>query len=135
MTRKDFMSEHGTGGFHTLKGFGSRLVRSVIESPNGGHETDDWLNYQVKEGVTGWKKGLSFERTYAYQQKDVAGGAHHLYRMIVTRQKGLAIECVVYGRTNQDVWNAAYAELHKKGVMPTDAYTDFLASQEPIEVE
>ena len=129
------MSEHPTFGFHTLKGFGSRLVRSVTESPNGGHETDDWLNYQVKEGVSGWKKGLSFERTYAYQQQDVNGNAHHLYRMTVTRQKGLAIECVVYGRTNQDVWDAAYAELHKKGVMPTEAYYDFIASKSSIDDE
>jgi hypothetical protein len=40
---------HPTFGFRTFKGFGSRLLRD---------EDNDWVNVQVREGTTGWKKGL-----------------------------------------------------------------------------
>jgi hypothetical protein len=128
------MSEHNaTFGFRTLKGFGSRLVRNITESPGGGHDADDWVNYMVKEGTSGWKKGLSFERAYAYQSKDADGNAHHLYRMLVTRQKGLEIVCIVFGRTSRAAWVAAYAMLHEKGLMPTDAYEAMLVSKGVID--
>ena len=34
----------------------------------------------VKEGTSGWKKGLSFERAYAYQPRGRTSDAHHLIR-------------------------------------------------------
>jgi hypothetical protein len=88
----------------------------------------------VKEGTSGWKKGLSFERAYAYQSKDANGDAHHLYRILVTRQKGLEIVCSAFGRTSKDAWVNAYRMLHEKGVMPTEAYHSMLGSKGAIDV-
>lgn len=133
--KEDFMSEQPTFGFRTLKGYGSRLVRNITVSANGHTDTDDWHNYMVKEGTSGWKRGLSFERAYAYQAKSADGAAHHLYRMVVSRQKGLAIECVVYGRTSREVWINAYHALREKGLMPTDAYKAMLESKGVLDVD
>ena len=81
----------------------------------------------MKEGTSGWKNGLSFERAYAYEPARGEQNADHLYRMIVTRQKDLAVECAVYGRTDRTVWMNAYTALHEKGIMPTDAYDAAMA--------
>jgi hypothetical protein len=117
---------NATFGFHTLKGIGSRLVRGKTDSG-----IDDWHNYMVKEGESGWKNGLSFERAYCYQKADITskGKGHHLYRMIVTRQQNLDVLCVVYGRNNLTVWAKAYEALFEKGIMPAEAYKDFLDNQ------
>lgn len=117
------MSTNATFGFHTLKGLGTRLVRAGGD----GAKTDDWHNYQVKEGTSGWKNGLTFERAYAYQRGRLDAPAHHLYRMIVTRQAGLDIVAVAYGRTSDAVWNQSYEELYRKGLMPEDAYAAHVA--------
>lgn len=123
------MSTNATFGFRTLKGFGSRLVRGTSVGPTGAEEADDWHNYMVKEGTSGWKKNLSFERAYAYQPATKRTNAHHLYRMIVTRQIGLELVCVVYGRTSHEAWINAYKALHIKGVMPDDAYDALMEAQ------
>lgn len=128
------MSDHPTFGFRTLKGHGSRLVRNITVSANGHVDTDDWVNYMVKEGTSGWKKGLSFERAYAYQKKDANGHAHHLYRLLVTRQQGLQVVCIAFGRTSRDAWVNAYRMLHEQGVMPTEAFESMLVSKGEIEV-
>jgi hypothetical protein len=107
----------------TLKGFGARLVRNVTESANGAKDPDDWHNYLVVEGTSGWARGLSFERGYAYQPRSETSEAHHLYRLLVTRQRGLDVLCVVYGRTSKKAWTNAFTALYQKGVMPADAYT------------
>jgi len=113
---------HPTFGFRTLKGFGSRLVRSISVNASGKEEvSDDWHNYMVKEGTSGWKKGLSFERAYAYQPASGVQEAHHLYRIIVTRQKGLDVLAIVYGRNNESVWHNTREILKEKGIMPRDA--------------
>lgn len=123
------MSTNATFGFRTLKGFGSRLVRGISVGPTGAQEADDWHNYMVKEGMSGWKKNLSFERAYAYQAASKTTKAHHLYRLIVTRQHGLELVCVVYGRTSDQAWINAYTALHTKGVMPDDAYDALIEAQ------
>jgi hypothetical protein len=123
------MSANATFGFRTLKGFGSRLVRSVSTSPSGTQESDDWHNYMVKEGLSGWKRGLSFERAYAYQERSTTANAHHLYRMTVTRQRGLDVLCIAFGRTSDEAWANAYEMLNRKGVMPDDAYAAFVNGQ------
>jgi hypothetical protein len=123
------MSAHATFGFRTLKGHGSRLVRSITKTASGSVEADDWHNYMVKEGTSGWKKGLSFERAYAYQEKRATTNAHHLYRMIVTRQRGLDVLCLAFGRTSDEAWANAYEMLNRKGVMPDDAYAEFVNRQ------
>jgi hypothetical protein len=115
-------NEHPSFGFRTLKGFGSRLVRGITVDANGKNDADDWHNYMVKEGTSGWKKGLSFERAYAYQPRSKTSEAHHLYRMIVTRQQSLDVLCIAFGRTSDVAWRNAYTMLHEKGVMPDDAY-------------
>jgi hypothetical protein len=99
----------------------------LVRAGGEGVKTDDWHNYQVKEGTSGWKDGLSFERAYAYQPARAGVAGHHLYRMIVTRQAGLDIVAVAYGRTGDSVWNQAYEELHRKGLMPDEAYEAHVA--------
>jgi hypothetical protein len=84
----------------------------------------------VKEGVGGWTKCLSFERAYAYHSKTGTSEAHRLYRMTVTRQKGLDILAVAYGRTSDEEWETAYAALHTKGIMPGSAYDAFVRGDE-----
>ncbi len=122
------MSNQPTFGFRTLKGSGARLVRSVsVNSAGVKKDVDDWVNYMVKEGASGWKKGLSFERAYAYQPRTASSDAHHLYRMIVTRQKGLDVLCVAFGRTSEKAWENAYTALFEKGVMPEDAYNRYMS--------
>jgi hypothetical protein len=101
---------HPTSGFRTFKGFGSRLLRD---------EDNDWVNVQVREGTTGWKKGLLFVRLYAYQEKTPAGGAQHLYRYECFRLKGLDSLAVAYGTTNDEARTELYSDLKRKGVMPT----------------
>lgn len=115
-----------TYGFRTLKGHGSRLVRGL--SDRG--EPDDWHNYLVREGTSGWKKGLSFERAYAYQDRTPTSNAHHLYRVIVTRQQGLDVLCIAFGRTSDEARANAYEMLHRKGVMPDAAYEAFCSGNE-----
>jgi hypothetical protein len=100
---------HPTFGFRTFKGFGSRLLRD---------EDNDWVNIQAREGTSGWKQGLLFLRTYAYQEKTPAGGAQHLYRYECVRLKGLDLLSVAYGRTNDEARDNLYADLKRKGVMP-----------------
>jgi hypothetical protein len=89
----------------------------------------------VKEGTSGWKKGLSLERAYACKEKSVDGKGHHLYRMIVTRQKGLEIVCSAYGRTSHRAWVNAYTALHEKGLMPTAAYDALMATESSVDGE
>jgi hypothetical protein len=125
------MAAHSRPGFRTLKGFGSRLVRNVTTNAQGQHETDDWVNYMVDEGTGDWKKGLSFERAYAYQPRSKTSEAHHLYRIIVTRQVGLDVICTAHGRNSNKAWMNAYTELHEKGVMPDAAYEIAKASSNP----
>jgi hypothetical protein len=100
---------HPTFGFRTLKGRGSRLVRS---------EDDDWINIQSREGMSGWKKGLLFTRHYAYQQAG-QNGAQHLYRYECIRLNGLDSVAVAFGKTNDEARDNLYEDLKRKGVMPT----------------
>lgn len=102
---------HPTFGFRTFKGRGSRLLRD---------EDNDWVNVQVREGTSGWKKGLLFTRHYAYQEKG-ANGAQHLYRYECLRLKRLDSIATAFGRTNDEARSALYDDLKRKGIMPTDA--------------
>jgi len=99
---------HPTYGFRTLKGQGSRLLRS---------EDDDWVSVQAREGLTGWKRGLLFTRHYSYQDGG-ANGAQHLYRFECLRLKGLDVLAVAYGKTNDEARTSLYEDLKRKGVMP-----------------
>lgn len=103
--------KHPTYGFRTFKGSGSRLLRS---------EGDDWVNVQAKEGTSGWKDGLLFQRTYAYQ-KGGANGAQHLYRLEAIRLEGLETVATGYGKTSDEAWQFCYEQLKRKGVMPSSA--------------
>jgi hypothetical protein len=107
------MTKHPTFGFRTFKGKGSRLLRDLPD--------DDWVNVQAKEGLSGWKDGLLFTRTYAYQNATDGRKAQHLYRVEVTRLQGLDRIADGYGRTSDEAWRALYAVLKQKGVMPEDA--------------
>lgn len=109
------MPDNFTFGFRVLKGVGARLVRDGTLSG----KVDGSVNVKVKEGVSGWRRGLLFERTYAYQQVD-----GHLYRLVVTRLRGLDILAVAYGRTNDEVWDAAYEQLRVKGELPDEEPED-----------
>jgi hypothetical protein len=100
---------HPTYGFRTYKGKGSRLLRDLPDN--------DWVNIQAREGTSGWKEGLLFTRTYAYQSGGPAGG-HHLYRWEATRLAGLDRIAEAYGRTSDEARRALYADLKRKGVMP-----------------
>src|SRR4051794_22787125 len=101
---------HPTYGFRTFKGQGSRLLRSLPDN--------DWVNIQAREGTSGWKEGLLFTRTYAYQDATTAKPAQHLYRMEATRLRGLERIAEAYGRTSKEARDELYEQLRKKGVMP-----------------
>jgi hypothetical protein len=101
-----------TYGFRTFKGKGSRLLRDLPDN--------DWINLQAREGTSGWKKGILFTRTYAYQDADGERQAGHLYRMEATRLKGLERIAEAYGRTSEEARSELYAELRRKGVMPAE---------------
>jgi hypothetical protein len=98
-------------GYRVLKGGDSRVTR--------GPE-DDWVNVQALEGIEGWKKGLLFTRTYAYQRHGV-NGAQNLYRLDVTRLEGMKRITEAFGDTSDEVWAVAFADLKRKGVMPQHA--------------
>lgn len=102
---------HPTYGFRTYKGQGSRLLRGP---------DNDWVSVQVKEGESGWKKGLLFTRHYSYQEQG-ANGAQHLYRYECTRLKGLDSLATAHGKTNEEARESLYADLRRKGVMPESA--------------
>lgn len=104
---------HPTFGFRTYKGQGSRLLRDVPDN--------DWVNLQAKEGTSGWKDGLLFTRTYAYQEGTKTRNAAHLYRVEATRLVGLDRIAEAHGRTSKEAWKALYDDLRRKGVMPADA--------------
>jgi len=104
---------HPTFGFRTYKGQGSRLLRDVPDN--------DWGNLQAKEGTSGWKDGLLFTRTYAYQEASATRSAGHLYRVEATRLSGLDRIAEAHGRTSKEAWSALYDDLRRKGVMPADA--------------
>lgn len=102
---------HPTFGFRTFKGRGSRLLRD---------EDNDWVNVQVREGTSGWKKGLLFTRHYSYQETG-ADGAHHLYRYECMRLKGMDSLATAFGRRSDEARENLYADLKRKGVMPSEA--------------
>jgi hypothetical protein len=104
---------HPTYGFRTYKGQGSRLLRDLPDN--------DWVNLQAREGTSGWKKGLLFTRTYAYQEPREGQPGHHLYRYEVCRMRGLERVAEAYGRTFKEAREALYADLKRKGVMPDTA--------------
>lgn len=103
---------HPTYGFRTFKGEGSRLLRDV---------EDDWVNVQAKEGYSGWKEGILFLRSYAWQPARQGGAGHHLYRVEAIRLAGLDTVGVAHGRTAKDAWKHLYADLKRKGHMPPTA--------------
>ena len=103
---------HPTYGFRTFKGKGSRLLRDLPDN--------DWVNLQAREGTSGWKQGLLFTRTYAYQDAVGDRPAGHLYRMEATRLKGLERVAEAYGRSSEEARQALYMQLKRKGVMPAE---------------
>lgn len=104
-------AQHPTLGFRTFKGKGSRLLRGP---------DDDWVNVQVKEGYSGWKEGILFTRTFAYQEQG-ANGAQNLYRVEAIRLQGLDHLGEGYGVTSDEAWTALYDNLKRKGLMPKAA--------------
>ena len=106
---------HPTYGFRTFKGQGSRLLRDLPDN--------DWVNIQAKEGTSGWKKGMLFTRHYSYLS-DGINGAQHLYRVEATRLDGLDRVAEAHGKTSREAWHSLYADLKRKGVMPTEEPLD-----------
>jgi hypothetical protein len=102
---------HPTYGFRTLKGKGSRLLRDLPDN--------DWINIQAREGTSGWKDGILFTRTYAYQNSGV-NGPQHLYRWEATRLDGLDHIAEAHGKTSDEARLALYADLKRKGLMPRE---------------
>lgn len=108
------MSQWPSNGYRLFKGKGSRLVREIYD--NG--DVDDWTNGQIREGLTGWKKGLIFTRHCVYS--DPGGKMQVLYRIQCDRKRTLDTVAQGFAEKYEDAWAALFDALKAKGVMPKD---------------
>lgn len=104
---------HQSFGFRTLKGIGSRLVIA---------NDDDSINKQTKLGVSGWKDGLIFDRTLAWQLPEDGQPGFYLYRVEAIARRGLASVATGHGRIADHAWLNCYRDLAEIGMMPRDLY-------------
>lgn len=89
-----------TFGWRTLKAAGEKAGSRLM--PDGEDET---RTFQVREGYSGWKKGLSFVRIWREGQG---------YTMIVLNGED-DIVATATGKKNAQVWTNAFNALRNKG--------------------
>jgi hypothetical protein len=96
-----------TMGWKTFKAHGgSRLMREP---------DDDSRHVQVREGYSGWKKGLTFIRLWNYTPRSPSG----FYTIICLNQED-EIVATATGVRDSQVWTAIFANLRNKGYEMTE---------------
>lgn len=93
-----------TMGWRTFKGIGSRLLR---------RRDDESRSIQVREGLSGWKEGLTFVRLFRYITDD-AGKQRPLYTILALDERDSIIGMAT-GEFDGPTWSAIFASLRKKG--------------------
>lgn len=92
-------------GWQTFKAHGgSRLMREP---------GDESRHIQVREGLSGWKKGLTFVRLW--QSKSTGGESPSGFYTILCLDPNDSVVAMSTGRTDHDVWKAIYDDLDAKG--------------------